>query len=164
MIALLYPQPQNHLYQKDSQTMFPIVIMAVNSIRRIAEQPPCSLSQFPTRESLILYATTSMSMPQMNKNKNETYLEKLRQPIKKEFGIQILATKKINTQRNLIPQHPSWKIAATVPLPQAIKKIKRCIDARTKLILIITEGPMQLVPPPELSGHQRAEGSQPTKS
>jgi hypothetical protein len=67
-------------------------------------------------------------------------------PIKKLFGIHIVPTKKQNTKKNFVPQHPSWKIEAAVFLPRIMKKISRWKQANTKLILIIAEGPMHQLP------------------
>lgn len=74
------------------------------------------------------------------------------------MSIHILPTKAPKTIRNLVPQQPSWKIEAAVFLARITQSTITWKHARTKLILMIAEGPRQAAEPPDSSGHYRYEG------
>ncbi len=67
--------------------------------------------------------------------------------------------KKIKTNKNLKNQHPSWNTDAIVFLAQITHKTTVCMQARTKLILIIADGPIQAVPSPDSVGHYKKSGN-----
>ena len=66
--------------------------------------------------------------------------------------------KNTRTKRNLNPQHPSWNIDDAVFLANMTHSTTAWKQAKTKLILIRTEGPMQAEPPPAASLHYIASG------
>jgi hypothetical protein len=61
--------------------------------------------------------------------------------------------KRAMTNNHLRSQHPSWKTATAVFLASMTQKTIAWKQARTKLILIIAEVPMQVDPSPDSSGH-----------
>lgn len=86
--------------------------------------------------------------------------------MKKLFGIHIVPMKKQSTNKNLMPHTPSWKIDAAAFLPRITIKTIKWKQARTKLILMIAEGPMHQLPSllgiSSTLGHCKASGKMST--
>lgn len=83
--------------------------------------------------------------------------------MKNEFGIHKEAENATIIIMNLNIQQPSWKTDANVFLASSMQKTNKWKHARTKLILIIAEGPKQADPSPDSYGHYRKSGNMLTK-
>ncbi len=67
--------------------------------------------------------------------------------------------KKIRTNRNFRSQKPSWNIAAHEFLARMISSTSRWKQARTNVMRMIADVPMQAEPSPDSLGHCMKDGS-----